>query len=208
MSELTPRQRAVLEFISEELETRGYPPSVREIGDAVGLTSSSSVHAQLATLQRLGYLRRDPTKPRAIEVRFDHESGTAAERRPPRFIPLVGEIAAGRPVLAAEAIEEAYPVPADWVGDGGTLFMLQVKGDSMVDAGILDGDYVIVAQQATARNGDVVAALVDGEEATVKRFFKRSGVVVLHPENEALDDMVFTDGVEILGKVVGVFRRM
>jgi len=208
MSELTDRQRAVLEYIVDQMESRGYPPSVREIGEAVGLSSSSSVHAQLATLQKLGYLRRDPTKPRAIEVRFDTESGTAADRRPARFVPLVGDIAAGRPLLAAESVEEAFPIPLDWVGDDGTLFMLNVKGDSMVDAGILDGDYVVVRQQKEARNGEIVAALVDGEEATVKRLFRSGGRVVLHPENSALDDMVFDEGVELLGVVIAVIRRM
>jgi len=211
MGELTERQRAVLDYIVEEMESRGYPPSVREIGDAVGLSSSSSVHAQLATLQRLGYLKRDPTKPRALEVRFDTESGSAAERRPARFVPLVGEIAAGQPVLAAEAVDEAYPVPIDWVGDDGTLFMLTVMGDSMIDAGILDGDLVVIRQSATARDGEIVAAMVSGsggEEATVKRYFRRKGAVVLHPENPDLEDMVFTEGVQVLGKVVAVFRRM
>jgi repressor LexA len=208
MSSLTPRQRAVLDFIVEQTEKRGFPPSVREIGQAVGLTSSSSVHAQLATLQRLGYLRRDPTKPRAIELRFDTESGSIAERRPARFVPLVGEIAAGRPILADESIEEAYPVPLDWVGDSGTLFMLQVKGDSMIDAGILDGDFVVVRQQPSARDGDIVAALVEGGEATVKRFRRAGAKVILAPENPAMEEMVFVDGVEILGKVITVIRKL
>ncbi|MCC7075806.1 MAG: transcriptional repressor LexA [Acidimicrobiia bacterium] len=209
--ELTPRQRAVLEFISEQMQERGFPPSVREIGEAVGLTSSSSVHAQLATLQRLGFLKRDPTKPRAIEVHFDPESGGVAERRPPRFVPLVGEIAAGQPILAAESVEEAYPLPADWVGESGTLFMLAVRGDSMIGAGILDGDYVVVRQQQDARNGEIVAAMVegpDGAEATVKRFTRRGRTVVLVPENPDMDDMVFDAGVEILGRVVAVMRRV
>ncbi|MCE7883427.1 MAG: transcriptional repressor LexA [Actinobacteria bacterium ATB1] len=209
--ELTARQKAVLQFIAEETRERGYPPSVREIGEAVGLTSSSSVHAQLATLQRLGYIKRDPTKPRALEIHFDAESGNLAERRPPRFVPLVGEIAAGQPILAAESVEEAYPLPADWVGDSGTLFMLSVKGDSMIGAGILDGDYVVVRQQADARNGEIVAAMVegpDGAEATVKRFVKQGRSVVLVPENPDMGEMVFDSGVEILGKVVAVMRRV
>jgi repressor LexA len=206
--ELTARQRAVLEFIVDETRVRGFPPSVREIGEAVGLTSSSSVHAQLATLQRLGYIRRDPTKPRALEIRFDVESGTSAERRPARYVPLVGEIAAGQPILADETVDEAFPVPEDWVGDGGTLFMLGVRGDSMIDAGILDGDFVVVKQDRTAPDGTIVAALVDGEEATVKRLRRRDGAVVLAPENSAMQEMVFTSGVEILGRVVAVIRRL
>lgn len=206
--ELTARQRAVLEFIVDETRVRGFPPSVREIGEAVGLTSSSSVHAQLATLQRLGYIRRDPTKPRALEIRFDVESGTSAERRPARYVPLVGEIAAGQPILADETVDEAFPVPEDWVGDGGTLFMLGVRGDSMIDAGILDGDFVVVKQDSTAPDGTIVAALVGGEEATVKRLQRRDGAVVLVPENPAMEEMVFTSGVEILGRVVAVIRRL
>lgn len=208
MSDLTERQRAILEFIVTQMRERGYPPSVREIGEAVGLASSSSVHAHLATLQRNGYIRRDPTKPRAIEVRFDPESGGVIERRPARFVPLVGEIAAGQPLLADENLDESYPVPTDWVGDDGTLFMLQVKGDSMVDAGILDGDYVIVREQATARQGEIVAALIDGESATVKRFQREGDRVVLVPENELMDPMVFDEGVQILGLVAAVIRRM
>ena len=208
MTSLTSRQKAVLEFISEQIESRGFPPSVREIGEAVGLTSSSSVHAQLASLQKLGYLRRDPTKPRALEIRFDPESWTATDRRPARYIPLVGEIAAGRPILAAESIEEAYPIPSEWIGDGGTMFMLIVKGDSMIDAGIFDGDYVIIQQQKTVQNGEIVAALIDGEEATVKRFFRTKNRVILRPENKSMSDMEFEDGIDVLGVVRGVFRKI
>ncbi len=209
MTDLTPRQKAILEFIAHESQKRGYPPSVREIGEAVGLASSSSVHAQLATLQRQGYIRRDPSKPRALEIHFERESGQISEQRPPRYIPLVGQIAAGTPILASESIEEAYPVPADWVGgDSGTLFMLTVKGDSMINAGIFDGDYVIVRQQSHAENGEIVAALINDSEATVKRFFQDASGITLKPENDSMEDMKFESGVEILGKITAVFRRI
>ncbi|HEX4864147.1 MAG TPA: transcriptional repressor LexA, partial [Acidimicrobiales bacterium] len=154
-TELTGKRREILDFIAEQLRDRGYPPSVREIGEAVGLTSSSTVHTHLTTLQRQGYLRRDPTKPRAIEVRYDANSGAAIERRPTRHIPLVGDVAAGTNVIAQENVEELLPLPEDFTGDG-QLFMLRVRGDSMIDAGILDRDYVVVRQQEEADKGDVV----------------------------------------------------
>src|SRR4051812_29876680 len=150
-SKITARQRQVLDFIEQQMRDRGYPPSVREIGEAIGLTSPSTVHSHLNTLQRLGYLRRDPTKPRAIEVRWDPNSGAVMDRRPVRHVPLVGDVAAGTDVLAEENVEELLPVPADFTGDG-ELFMVRVRGDSMIEAGILHGDYVIVAQQPTAAN--------------------------------------------------------
>ncbi len=207
MDELTARQQEVLDCITASLQERGYPPSVREIGESVGLASPSSVHAQLSTLQRLGYIRRDPTKPRAIEVRQHGENDFGGERRPMTYVPHVGEIAAGRPLLAAESIDELFPVPTDWVGDG-TVFMLTVRGDSMIDVGILDGDHVIVEQQASVADGEIVAALIEGESATVKRLVRRDGKVVLIPENETMSEMVFDDGVEILGRVVAVFRTL
>jgi repressor LexA len=208
MTDLTPRQRQVLEFVDAEVRRRGYPPSVREIGEAVGLSSSSTVHAHLAALQDKGYLTRDPTKPRAIEVRFDIESGAAVERRPVRHVPLVGDVAAGTGVLAAENVEETLPLPEDFTGDG-QLFMVRVRGDSMIDAGIFDGDYVVVRQQPTAEPGDTVVAGIPGEEATVKTFLRRRNKVVLRPENPALDEMVFDPAdVTIFGKVVTVLRRL
>ncbi len=208
MTDLTARQRQVLEFIDAEVRRRGYPPSVREIGEAVGLSSSSTVHAHLAALQDKGYLTRDPTKPRAIEVHFESGSGAAVERRPVRHVPLVGDVAAGTGVLAAENIEETLPVPEDFTGDG-TLFMLRVRGESMIDAGILDGDYVVVRQQPDAEPGDTVVAGIPGEEATVKTFLRRRGKVVLRPENSALEEMVFDPSeVEIYGKVVSLLRRL
>src|SRR5947209_12445214 len=164
---LTARQRQVLEFIDAEVRSRGYPPSVREIGDAVGLSSPSTVHAHLAALQDKGYLYRDPSKPRAIEVTLEPSTGSAAERRPVRHIPLVGDVAAGTGVLAAEHVEELLPVPQDFTGDG-ELFMLRVRGDSMIDAGIFEGDYVVARVQPDADAGDTVVAGLPGEEATVK----------------------------------------
>jgi len=206
-TDLTPRQRQVLEFIDAEVRHRGYPPSVREIGEAVGLSSSSTVHAHLAALQDKGYLTRDPTKPRALEVHLDIESGQPIERRPVRHVPLVGDVAAGTGVLAAENIEETLPVPEDFTGDG-TLFMLRVRGESMIDAGILDGDFVVVRQQPTAEAGETVVAGIPGEEATVKTYLRRRNKVVLRPENAAMAEMVFDpDEVTIYGKVVSLLRR-
>lgn len=208
MTELTERQRQVLEFIDAEVRRRGYPPSVREIGEAVGLSSSSTVHAHLAALQDKGYLKRDPTKPRAMELVYEPESGAAIERRPVRHIPLVGDVAAGTGVLAAENIEESVPVPEDFTG-AGQLFMLRVRGDSMVEAGILDGDYVVVRQQPDADPGEVVVAGIPGEEATVKTFLRRRGKIVLRPENPSMDEMVFDpEDVSIYGKVVTLLRRL
>jgi repressor LexA len=208
MTDLTARQRQVLEVIDAEVRRRGYPPSVREIGQAVGLSSSSTVHAHLAALQDKGYLLRDPAKPRAIEVRFEPASGAALERRPVRHIPLVGDVAAGTGVLAAENVEETVPVPEDFTGRG-QLFMVRVRGDSMIDDGIFDGDHVVVRQQGTAEPGDTVVAGIPGEEATVKTFSRRRGKVVLRPANEAMDELVFApDEVAIYGKVVTVLRKL
>jgi repressor LexA len=208
MTDLTPRQRQVLEFVDSEVRHRGYPPSVREIGEAVGLSSSSTVHAHLAALQDKGYLTRDPTKPRAIEVRFDVESGAQVERRPVRHVPLVGDVAAGTGVLAQENVEEMLPVPEDFTGDG-QLFMVRVRGDSMIEAGILDGDYVVVRQQPTADAGDTVVAGIPGEEATVKTYLRRRNKIVLRPENQDLDEMIFEPSdVTVYGKVVTVLRRL
>jgi repressor LexA len=207
-TELTGKRREILDFIASQIRERGYPPSVREIGEAVGLTSSSTVHTHLTTLQRQGFLRRDPTKPRAIEVRYDAVSGAAIERRPTRHIPLVGEVAAGTDVLAHENIEELLPLPEDFTGDG-QLFMLKVRGDSMIEAGILDGDYVVVRQQNTAEKGEIVVAGIPGEEATVKTYGRKGDKVVLTPANPALSPMVFDPSeVELFGRVVTVLRRL
>lgn len=179
---LTDRQREILEFIEKTVGDKGYPPSVREIGSAVGLTSPSTVHTHLLTLQRLGYLRRDPSKPRAIEVRYDASSGATGDRRPVRHVPLVGDVAAGTGVLANENVEELVPLPVDFTGDG-ELFMLRVRGDSMIGDGIFDGDFVVVRSQVTAENGDIVIAGIPGEEATVKTFSAKGDRVTLTPSN-------------------------
>lgn len=203
MQELTPRQRRIVEFIRRTVRERGYPPTVREIGEAVGLTSSSSVHAQLANLQRKGVLRRDPSKPRAIEL-AEGRSASAVT------VPLVGRIAAGAPVLAEENVEDHLAVPAGFAGPE-EHFALRVSGDSMVEAGILDGDVVVVRRQDVAADGDIVAALVPGpaeDEATVKRLRRRGGRLVLEPANPALEPAPMPEGGRILGVVTAVLRRV
>lgn len=205
---LSTKRRQILDCIAESVRDRGYPPSVREIGEAVGLTSSSTVHAHLAVLQREGYLRRDPTKPRAIEVCYDPSSKVLADARPVRHVPLVGDVAAGVGVLAQENVEELFPLPEDFTGTG-TLFMLRVRGDSMIEAGILDGDCVVVRQQPDADQGDVVVAGIPGDEATVKTYARRGEKIVLVPANAALSPLEFEpEEVTIYGKVVTVLRRL
>jgi repressor LexA len=203
---LTERQREVYEFVVSYADGHGYPPTVREIGEAVGLASPSTVHAHLANLERAGYLRRDPTKPRALELSH-RERAAGAEVR---VLPLVGEIAAGGPLLAEENVEDHLAVPEP-LSRGGEEFLLRVKGDSMIEAGILEGDYVVVHRQQTARDGDIVVALAGedeaADEATVKRFFREKGQIRLQPENSALEPL-YPGHVQILGKVVGVFRRV
>ena len=204
MSDITARQQRILDVIAETVQARGYPPTVREIGDAVGLTSSSSVHAQLANLERKGLLRKDPTKPRAMTLA--PEGG----RTDATAVPLVGRIAAGAPVLAAEHVEDYVSVPADYARGPGEHFALRVAGDSMIEAGILDGDVVVVHQQDAARDGDIVAALLPGQaedEATVKRLGHDGGRVILIPENPAYDPIEMPDG-RIMGKVVAVLRKL
>jgi len=206
---LTPRQRRVLEVIRDSVERRGYPPSMREIGEAVGLTSTSSVSHQLATLERKGFLRRDPNRPRAVEVKVPATpidvTGEGDERPVPAYVPLVGRIAAGGPILAEQLVEDVFPLPRQLVGDG-QLFLLQVRGDSMIEAAIADGDWVVVRQQPTADNGDIVAAMLDGE-ATVKTFSRKDGHVWLLPHNA---DYAPIDGDQatILGRVTAVLRRI
>jgi len=205
---LTPRQREILEMIEQHMRDHGYPPSVREIGEAVGLTSPSTVHAHLNALQRRGYLRRDPTKPRAIEVRWDSNSDAAIDRRPVKHVPLVGDVAAGTDVLAQENVEEVLPLPADFTGEG-ELFMLRVRGDSMIDAGILDGDFVVCRAQTEANDGEIVVAGIPGDEATVKTFTLKGDKVVLVPSNSRLEPIVLAPGdVSIYGRVVTVLRRL
>jgi repressor LexA len=213
-SGLTPRQRKVLEVIRSSVDRRGYPPSMREIGEAVGLTSTSSVAHQLAALERKGFLRRDANRPRAVDVRspdqtapsheYD-ETGSGDARPTPTFVPLVGRIAAGGPILAEEAIEDVFPLPRELVGEG-ALFLLRVAGDSMVDAAICDGDWVVIRQQPVADNGDIVAALIDGE-ATVKTYKRREGHVWLMPHNPSYEPIP-GDEATVLGRVVAVLRRV
>lgn len=203
---LTNRQREILDLITTTVSDRGYPPTVREIGDAVGLSSPSSVHSHLSTLASEGFIRRDPTKPRAIEVVHD-DGAIPISRAAVRDVPLVGSIAAGSPILAEEDIEEVYPLPTELVGQE-PVFMLKIRGDSMIDLGIFDRDYVVVQKQQTASNGQIVAALVEGEEATVKTFKRTGNGITLLPANPDYEPMVFTDGVEILGVVVAVLRRI
>lgn len=207
--DLSERQRSILEVIHRHLDERGYPPSVREIGDEVGLSSPSSVHAQLAQLEIKGYLRRDPTKPRALEVRVDPDTDLDVRPEATRNVPLVGEIAAGAPVVAEERVESLMPLPRDLVGEG-TLFMLRVRGESMIDAGVLPGDMVVVRQQPEVSRGDMCAALIDGE-ATVKYLRRTSGgEVFLDPANDAFEPIPLTSDqdVRIMGKVVAVLRSL
>ncbi|MDT5219354.1 MAG: repressor LexA [Mycobacterium sp.] len=212
-STLTERQRTILEVIRASVSTRGYPPSIREIGDAVGLTSTSSVAHQLRTLERKGYLRRDANRPRAVDVRGADDVMTppvtdvaGSDALPqPTYVPILGRIAAGGPILAEEAVEDVFPLPRELVGEG-TLFLLKVVGESMVEAAICDGDWVVVRQQNVADNGDIVAAMIDGE-ATVKTFKRAGGQVWLMPHNPAFDPIPGNDAT-VLGKVVTVIRKI
>ncbi len=203
--DLTKRQQEIFDFIKKHSAKHGYPPTVRDIGKAIGLTSSSTVHAHLANLEKIGLLKRDPSKPRAIEVMVDRAK-KAADAVVSGGIPVVGQVAAGSPVLAEENIDEYVQVP-ELAGGGDGEFVLAIKGDSMVNAGIHDKDHVVVRSQDTARNGEIVVALVGESDATVKRFFKESDHVRLQPENDALDPIRSTE-VKVLGKVVGVLRRL
>lgn len=203
---LTPRQRKVLRYIRESVARRGYPPSVREIGDAVGLKSPSSVAHQLNTLEKKGLLRKDPNRPRAVDIRPVEETTEEFQNRPtPSYVPIVGRIAAGGPILAEQHIEDVFPLPRELVGDG-TLFLLRVVGESMIDAAIADGDWVVIRQQATAENGDIVAAMIDGE-ATVKTFRRRDGHVWLIPHNAAFEPIP-GDEATVLGRVVALLRKV
>ncbi|TYK46303.1 transcriptional repressor LexA [Actinomadura decatromicini] len=217
---LTQRQRMVLEVIRDSVQRRGYPPSMREIGEAVGLTSTSSVSHQLRALQRKGFLRRDPNRPRAVEVRvpgatpvrtdeepYETAGGQPGSAQPaPAYVPLVGRIAAGGPILAEEAVEDVFTLPKQLVGEG-THFLLKVTGDSMIDAAIADGDWVVVRQQPVAEQGDIVAAMIDGE-ATVKTFKRRDdGHIFLMPQNSAYEPIP-GDEATVLGRVVAVLRKM
>ena len=197
---ITDKQREILEYIKAEILNRGYPPAVREICEAVKLKSTSSVHAHLETLEKNGYIRRDPTKPRAIEIVDENFNLTSREMV---NVPIVGKVAAGEPILAVENIENYFPIPAEFMPNEPT-FILQVQGESMINAGILDGDYVLVQQQPTANDGDMVVALVD-DSATVKTFYKENGYYRLQPENDFMDPIIVSE-VMIMGKVIGTFR--
>lgn len=205
MTKLSKRQEDILSFIKEEVRAKGYPPSVREIGEAVGLASSSTVHGHLARLESKGLIRRDPTKPRAIEV-LDLHSPTMTM---PGVInvPIIGKVTAGLPITAIENVEDYFPLPASFAPADENVFMLEIMGDSMIDAGILDGDYVVVKQQRTANNGDIVVAMTEEDEATVKRFFKEKDHFRLQPENPTLEPILLQN-VTILGKVIGVYRNI
>ncbi len=202
--ELTDRQRQILDYIRAEIHRCGYPPSVREIGEAVGLSSSSTVHSHLAALEAKGLLRRDPSKPRALEVLDYRDTDRAIDYGQVRAVPLVGQVAAGTPILAAENIEATMTLPAEMADE--QTFILRVRGDSMIEAGIMDGDFVVVRQQTTAQNGEIVVALL-GEESTVKRFFKEADRIRLQPENHTMEP-IYSRDVQVMGKVVALFRRL
>ncbi|MEE2682889.1 MAG: transcriptional repressor LexA [Actinomycetota bacterium] len=207
-TDISERQRSILTFIDKTIRDKGFPPTVREIGQAVGLNSPASVHNHLGTLQERGYIRRDPTKPRAIEVHWDAGSGAIIDRRPVTHVPLVGDVAAGTGVLAAENIEEVMPLPSDLTGEG-DLFMLRVRGDSMIEMGIFNGDFVVAKKEITANDGEIVVAGIPGDEATIKTISREEDKIVLSPANASMAPMYFPAGeVQIYGKVVTVLRKL
>lgn len=205
MKKMSARQQQILDFIKDEVRAKGYPPSVREIGEAVGLASSSTVHGHLDRLEKRGLIRRDKTKPREIEILTD-DMPTMEEQESVMYVPVIGKVTAGTPITAIENVEEHFPLPAHIVGSD-NVYMLTVSGDSMINAGILDGDRVLVRQQSTADNGEIVVAMTEEGEATVKRIYKEASKVRLQPENDELEAMYF-DNVSILGKVIGVYRTI
>ncbi|MFJ7735036.1 transcriptional repressor LexA [Lysinibacillus sp. NPDC097287] len=204
MKKVSKRQEDILAFIKEEVRAKGYPPSVREIGEAVGLASSSTVHGHLARLEQKGLIRRDPTKPRAIEIL---EPEDTIQKQSVIHVPLVGKVTAGSPITAIENIEEYFPLPDTYGTSEDQLFMLEIMGESMIEAGILDGDLVIVKQKSTANNGDIVVAMTEEDEATVKRFYKEKTHFRLQPENATMEPIIVNQ-VSILGQVVGLYRRV
>ncbi|MFB4167404.1 transcriptional repressor LexA [Virgibacillus sp. JSM 102003] len=206
MNKLSKRQETILDYIKEEVNGKGYPPSVREIAEAVGLASSSTVHGHLARLESKGFIRRDPTKPRAIEV-LDLSEESQIPREEARYAPVIGKVTAGIPITAVENIEEFVPLPSSSAGPDDNLFVLIIEGESMIEAGILDGDMVIVKQQNTAQNGEIVVAMTDEDEATVKRFFKEKNQIRLQPENATMNPLIYQN-VTILGKVIGLYRNI
>lgn len=206
MTKLSKRQQMILDFIKDEVMAKGYPPSVREIAVAVGLASSSTVHGHLERLEAKGYIRRDPTKPRAIEI-LDPTGEANIPKDKARYAPVIGKVTAGLPITAVENIEEFVPIPSSSTNPDDNLFVLVIDGESMIEAGILDGDMVIVKQQNTADNGDIVVAMTEDNEATVKRFFKEKDYIRLQPENATMDPLIY-ENVTILGKVVGLYRHI
>ncbi len=206
ITKLSKRQQAIMDFIKEQVEEKGYPPSVREIALAVGLASSSTVHGHLSRLEEKGYIRRDPTKPRAIEI-LDITGESDIPREKARYAPLIGKVTAGLPITAVENIEEFLPIPDHTSNPDDNIFVLVIEGESMIEAGILDGDMVIVRQQNTAQNNDIVVAMTEDDEATVKRFFKDKNQIRLEPENATMEALIY-DNVTILGKVIGLYRTI
>ncbi|HIW11933.1 MAG TPA: transcriptional repressor LexA [Candidatus Salinicoccus stercoripullorum] len=203
MKELTDRQKQIYQYIKRTVQDKGYPPSVREIGNAVGLQSSSTVHGHLAKLQDKGYIKRDPTKPRAIEIVMEENSQYASVIQ----VPVLGKVTAGLPITAVENVDEYFPLPEHFTANHNSeIFLLNVAGDSMIEAGIHDGDRVIVRKQNIAHNGDIIVAMTEDDEATVKRFYKENGYYRLQPENQTMDP-IYLDAVTVLGKVVGLFRE-
>ncbi|MGM7724257.1 transcriptional repressor LexA [uncultured Metabacillus sp.] len=206
MTKLSKRQQDILSFIKDEVQKKGYPPSVREIGEAVGLASSSTVHGHLARLESKGLIRRDPTKPRAIEI-LEEEETIHIPKSKVVNVPVIGKVTAGLPITAIENVEEYFPLPDRYINDDDSVFMLEIMGESMIEAGILDGDMVIVRQQQTANNGDIVVAMTEEDEATCKRFFKEKDYIRLQPENSTMEPIILRN-VSILGKVIGVYRTI
>lgn len=202
---LSDRQRAILSFVRDFINKKGYPPAVREIGAAVGLSSSASVHNHLRRLQEIGFIIRDEAKPRALELTSDNDSWRNKEVVP---VPLVGKVTAGIPILAVENVEETYPIPRDLIGCDEDVFMLLVSGDSMINAGILDHDYIIARKQNYANNGDIVVALIDNEETTVKRYYRELRRIRLQPENDKYNPIIGGDNIQVIGKVISVFRML
>lgn len=206
MSKMSKRQEEIMDFIKKEVKEKGYPPSVREIGEAVGLASSSTVHGHLARLEQKGLLRRDPTKPRAIEILDTSEQSSGEFQLSSQLVPVIGKVTAGSPITAIEDTSEYFPLPSHLVGDS-DVFMLTVSGDSMIEAGILNGDYVIVRRQSNATNGDIVVAMTEDEEATVKRYYREADHIRLQPENSSMKPLRYKHAF-ILGLVIGVFRYL
>ncbi|WP_096199535.1 transcriptional repressor LexA [Bacillus sp. FJAT-45350] len=207
MSKLSKRQQEILDYIKTEVRSKGYPPSVREIGEAVGLASSSTVHGHLSRLEKKGLIRRDPTKPRAIEVLSSEEDYSKIAESKTAYVPVIGKVTAGNPITAIENVEEYIPLPERYVSNEENVFILVIDGESMIEAGIFDGDMVIVRQQQTANNGDIIVAMTEEDEATVKRFFKEKDYIRLQPENSTMEPIILKN-CSVLGKVIGVFRTI